>query len=236
MPNTSRRRSVVEHPPEEPQAAQDAISDPVHHLQETTRQGTPWHQALLETAGMWTLPEEEHQERTYRYLLQGEAFDWLVLAERLCPELDGLAPADELETLLFHGQLPQEVDSAQLQRLLGISKHRAYMNYWYGVVVEEALQLAVEEEVRKERRSNGRADSDEVEDIVFARLYKDAHDDLLRRFRQETGCEGTDTLTLAQLKGFTYWLFKHRVGIWDPARVASDTRKGLDRLEALRRG
>ena len=38
---------------------------------------------------------EEYQGRTYQYLIQGEAFDWLVLAERLCCELDGVIPAEE---------------------------------------------------------------------------------------------------------------------------------------------
>ena len=40
--------------------------------------------------------------------------------------------------------------------------------------------------------------------------------------------------TLTELKEFTYWLFKRRIKIWDPARVASDTRKGLEKLQSLR--
>ena len=36
------------------------------------------------------------------------------------------------------------------------------------------------------------------------------------------------------MKEFTYCLFKRRVDMWDPARVASDTRKGLERLQKLR--
>jgi hypothetical protein len=38
------------------------------------------------------------------------------------------------------------------------------------------------------------------------------------------------------MKEFTYSLFKRRVNMWDPARVASDTRKGLEKLESLRSG
>jgi hypothetical protein len=39
---------------------------------------------------------------------------------------------------------------------------------------------------------------------------------------------------LSDLHEFTYWLFKHRVNNSDPARVASDTRKGLAMLSRLR--
>ena len=108
----------------------------------------------------------------YHYLVEAEAFDWLVLAERLCLELDGMVPPEEWESLLFNGELPQEVEPAQLEQLLGLPKYHAYMNYWYGVVVEEALQLAVEEEVRKEHRARGHADSEEVEEITFQRLLQ----------------------------------------------------------------
>ena len=37
------------------------------------------------------------------------------------------------------------------------------------------------------------------------------------------------------LKEFTYWLFKYRVLRNDPARVASDTRRGIERLESIAR-
>ena len=36
---------------------------------------------------------------------------------------------------------------------IGPAKHRAHLNYVYGVAVEEALQLVIEQEVLKERRS-----------------------------------------------------------------------------------
>ena len=40
-------------------------------------------------------------------------------------------------------------------------------------------------------------------------------------------------MSLTDLKEFTYWLFKRRIGKWDPARVASDTRKGMSALAKL---
>jgi hypothetical protein len=74
---------------------------------------------------------------------------------------------EERERLLFTGRLPEEIDSDRLEKLLGFAKHRAYMNYWYGVVVEEAIQLAVEEEVHKEQCSRGRSGGQQVEEIAW---------------------------------------------------------------------
>ena len=58
------------------------VPEALRHLKAAPQSGVPWHQALLEAIGLWTQPQEEFQGRTYQYLIQGEAFDWLVLAER----------------------------------------------------------------------------------------------------------------------------------------------------------
>ena len=209
-------------------------SDPIAYLRESIDQGTPWHLALLKAAGMWTLSSEEYQGRHYCYLVGGEAFDWLVLAERLITELNGKVPVEEQEDLLFRSELPEEVEDARLEQLLGLTKYQAYMSFWYGVVVEEALQLAIEEEARKEQRARGHADGDDVEEAVFLRLYNDTCENLRLRFLQERGHPYSDSQNLTEFKELTYWLFKTRISIWDPARVASDTRKGLDKLQMVR--
>jgi hypothetical protein len=43
-------------------------------------------------------------------------------------------------------------------------------------------------------------------------------------------------LFLNELNEFTYWLFKHRLGNSDKARIASDTKKALLFLNQLRKG
>ena len=208
--------------------------DAIRHLKESVRSGKEWHIALLEAVGMWTLPEEELDGRKYRYLLQGEAFDWLLLSERLCQELDGMVPMEQKEQLLFHGLMPQSISARELQNLIGYNKHRALLNYWYGVVVEEALQLAVEEEVRKQHRAKCLPDSEELVEQAFVRLYNDNRSDLLREFFPGKGNSKRVTVSLTEMKEFTYWLFKRRLKVWDPARVASDTRKALEKLDSLR--
>ena len=160
-------------------------------------------------------------------------FDWLTLAERLCGELDGLVPIEDKERLLFHGRLPEEVADRDFQQALGSSKHRGFLNFWYGVVVEEALQLAVEDEVRKQHRAKGFAGSEDLVEEAFLRIYQARRTDLVKEFLKELGEPGRKSLSLTEIKEFTYGLFKRRVKIWDPARVASDTRKGLERLHSL---
>jgi len=225
---------------------------------------THWFLALMQAIREWPLPEETIGERTYRYLVGGEAFDWLLLAERLCDEIEGLIPDEEREALLFHGCLPAEVDEHDVERLLG-AKHRAHLNFVYGVRVEEALQLAIADEVHKERFASRIWENGHGDDEVFQRLYESHSRDLLDEFREsktkraskksrrsnlDSGLSGQaenghangqsaeSEVSLAELTEFTYWLFRRRVNCCEPARVASDTRKGLamlQRLDALRR-
>jgi hypothetical protein len=191
-----------------------------------------WFLALLEAIGQWRLPEEELEGRTFRYLIAGEAFDWLLLAERLSLEIADLVPQDELEALLFHGHLPLELGEEEFRRLLGPAKYRAHLNFFYGVLVEEALQLAVEDEVVKERLTciwqNGH-----IDDEVCQRIYGATRQELWQSFCQERALPQGEWLDVQGLREFTYWLFRERLRRCDPARVASDTRKGLAKLAAL---
>lgn len=208
------------------------VADIIARLRHAVSAGEQhWLLALLEAVRAWPLAEERVGERTYRYLVAGEAFDWLLLAERLCDELDGLIPEDEREGLLFHRRLPIEMDEAEFARQLG-AKHRVHLNFVYGVRVEAALQLAVQEEVRKEQLSrvweNGHMDEE-----TFHRIYGRTREELLSQWRRTRQPATGDEISLADLTEFTYWLFQRRVQSAEPARVASDTRKGLAMLKLM---
>ena len=71
---------------------------------------------------------------------------------------------------------------------------------------------------------------------AFTHLYGETRSVLMDVFRRQEHIHRGKSLTLTTLKQFTYWLFKLRVEMWDPARVASDTRKGLRRLSQLEQG
>jgi hypothetical protein len=206
----------------------------VAHLKDALKKGHDWPTAFFEAMALWTLPVETHQGRTYRYLLGGEAFDWLVLAERLCGEISGQIPQQEIEDLLLAGRLPESFDSERIQGLLGVDRYRGYLNFYYGVTVEEALQLANELEVLKRNTSNGILFVPDASQQAFARLYRDSGSALLARFRLEIGSTAdADSISVGESREFTYWLFKYRLKSSDKSRIASDTRKGLQMLERM---
>ncbi len=201
----------------------------IAHLNAEIAAGKHWYIALLEAIALWSSGSEVIDGREYRYLIEGEAFDWLVLAERLCQTVNGLLPEDEKVAMLFNSRPPLKLGTDEFKRLIGRSKYRQYLNYLYGVVVEEALVLAVQEEVRKERQPLS-CKAAEHEDEAYRRIYGSDRDSLMADFRRDKGYPQSQSTSLTELKEFTYWLFKYRIKNNDKARVASDTKKALDYL------
>lgn len=202
----------------------------IQHLKEAIANGKHWYLALLEAIGMWESTEENYNRRHYSYLIDGEAFDWLLLAERLCQEAINLIPEKERIDLLFFDRPPIELTREEFKNLIGTAKYRAYLNYLYGVLTEEALILATMEEIRKERRTLGLSENNSVIDMAYQRTYGASQDALLRQFRKERGYRQRKSTTLGELKQFRYWLFKYRLKNSEKARVASDTKKALVKL------
>ena len=205
----------------------------VEHLNAALAEGRDWPEALLEAMALWTAPEEVRKGRTLRYFIAGEAFDWLLLAERLLDETRGVVREDEMATLLFEGRFPDRFDTKRIPELLGGEKYRGYLNYHYGVTVEEALQLACELELRKRDTSNGVRYRTAYSEQAFPLIYRKSREELLRMFR-ETGAVDPEAISsMAEHRAFTYWLFKYRWANSDKARIASDTTKGLRQLERM---
>jgi len=206
-------------------------AEAIRHLEQEIAGGRHWYIALLEAMGLWSSSVEDHNGMIYRYLIAGEAFDWLLLAERLCEAVGGLLPVEEKEALLFDARPPLKLGLEEIKSLIGQSKYRQYLNYFYGVTVEQALAVAVEDEVLKERRVSGFNKDIDVSNEAYRRIYGETRQALLKRFRKETGYPQLQSITLAEMKEFAYWLFRHRLEQCERARVASDTRKALGYLK-----
>lgn len=198
--------------------------------------GEPWYPAMLDVIARWTAADELVGERIYHYLLSGEAFDWLLLAQRLVEAADlwlpGVLPRAETERLLFAGLAPGGEDELEFARAIGPQKHRAHLNFQYGVVVEEALLLAVEQELQKAGSLAGARTAD-IE--AYERVYGKPLDELLALYAEESDVSLGDRVALEDWRAFIYWCSKYRFRTAEPARVASDTRKSLALLSTMDR-
>lgn len=222
--------SLLEEATPEPQFP--TPSDAVFLLRQSILDGQHWFTALLDAVGLWRLPIEWIGDREYRYLYGGDAFDWLLLAERLLDEVADLVPPKETDGLLFSGVWPLEIDDAEFASRIGQAKHSAHLNYLYGVLIEEALQLSMEEEINKEllNRPWGKEQGFES---MYERVYGLPFIELRATYYEQTAKLLSTQVSYPEWKEFTYWLFRFRLKRQDKARVASDTRKGLAQLSRM---
>jgi len=205
----------------------------IQQLRSAIAEGKNWYVALLEAIRLWTSPEEDYAGRHHHYLIDNEAFDWLVLAERLCEELDGLIPEREQTDLLFFDIPPIELSKDEFKNLIGASKYQAHLNYLYGILVEKFLILAVTDEIRKRKSVLGLNSDNGIVDEAHQRIYGLTQKELLKQFREERHYPHLRSIGLSEFNEFTYWLFKYRTRNCDKSRVASDTKKALLKLHGL---
>ncbi len=203
----------------------------IAHLRQELLKGADWPNALMGAIALWTTPEEIYEGTRLVYLIALEAFDWLTLAYRLTAEARDLIPEDELEDFLFTGRFPPRVDENDFKDVLGVDKNSAYLNYFYGVEVETALQQVVEAEVEKRFYASGRQYATDHANEAFQRIYNATRDELLAAYWERLKRPYRNVTTLTELKEFTYWLFKRRLNVSDKAKIASDTKKGMAALE-----
>ena len=205
----------------------------IQGLKDAIAEGRNWCVALLDAVRVWNSTEEDYKGRHYQYLVDNEAFDWLALSERLCEELDGLIPEVDRTNLLFLGIPPVALSKDQFKRLVGPSKYRAHLNYFYGILVEKFLLLSVTEEIRKKKTVLGLSNDNGVVEEAYQRIYGATQCALLKQFRRERHYPQLRSIALSELNQFTYWLFKYRTKTRDKSLVASDTKKGLTKLHEL---
>ena len=207
--------------------AQDSTGERADQFRIAISSGENWYLALLEAARNWPVNEETVKDACYHYLIAGEAFDLTQLAERLIENAKDLIPEREQINFLFKGKPPLHLSPDELKERLGEEKYKQHLNFFYGVTVEEALLEATSEDVRKEERGI-RARSDAwISGEAFLRIYGKAQPDLMLLFQVEKGLPESDSLSLTEMKEFTYWLFRYRLAHSDPEKSASDTKKAL---------
>ncbi len=196
-------------------------------------EGEHWYRALLGAVHLWSRAEECYGGRYFRYLIGGEALDLLLVMERMCWDCRHLLPPAEYNALFFYARPPYTYADRDFAHLLGEEKYRAYLNYFYGVTLEEVLLHAVEDEILKATNYGVTRDSRDPEN-PYTRLYGRNEHELLQEFSAARERDRSGVMTLTEWKEFHYWLFKQRVATSLPERLASDTQKGLETLRLLR--
>ena len=195
--------------------------------------GNHWYSALLGAVHLWSRDEECYGGRYFRYMIAGEALDLLLVMERISWDLRQLLPPEECEALFFYARPPYTYSDREFAHLLGAEKYCAYLNYFYGVTLEEVLLHAVEDEILKATNYGVTRDKRDPES-PYTRLYGKSEHELLQEFSAERERPVNGVMTLTEWKEFLYWLFKQRVANSLPERLASDSQKGLDTLRMLR--
>ena len=208
-------------------------SDLLNDFKNSLRKGDSWIYALFDTISAWEIPSEIYRGREYIFLIEGEAFDWILLAERICDYAKDLLPEQELKNLLFYSEIPENFHLNEFKSILGINKFRGYLNYFYGVTIESSLQIAVEFEIQKRHISNSFTYMNDFTDDAYFEIYGNSRKELLRSFFLQKGDLYKNKISLQTFKEFTYWLFKYRLSFSDSAKIASDTQKGLFQLEKM---
>ena len=202
------------------------------HLRQSIVEGKHWYTALLEAIALWEDGQENVDGQSYRYLIGGEAFDLRLLAKRLLQLANGLVPAKEKAAFLKNNQPPLQITHEQFKELIGDTKYKAYLNYFYGITVENALISAVQKQVNKELKMYPCCqDPREFED-TYKRIYGKDKESLVSHFN---GNSKYTEDSIEKSAEFTYWLFKYRLNNSDKERIASDTQKGLKNLSEKQR-
>ena len=191
----------------------------VEALRREVERGQPWYPALLEVVARWSAAEEELNGVRQRYLIGGEAFDWLLLAQRL----------------LSFGLPPDGSTEEDCARAIGRAKHRAHLNFQYGVTIEELLLLSAELELQKAGRLAG-AGQPQPDVMAYGRVYGKSLEELQLLYATETETRLATRMHQTELQTFTYWCSKYRLRTSEPARVASDTKKALALMSRMEAG
>jgi hypothetical protein len=137
-------------------------------------------------------------------------------------------PEKDKVDFLFHNKPPLVLTPDKTRELMGDKRFGQYLNFFYGITVEEALLQAIEEEVRKEEQGLNVHNEVQIIDETYRRVYEVQQRVLLHQFRKEKGYTSSGSVTLEQMKEFSYWRFKYRLQHCEKARSASDTKKALD--------
>lgn len=190
-----------------------------HLLREETRNklrqevasGRCWYIALLKIVA--SCADEER-------LIDEEAFDLWGLARKMALEVRDIVPEYELEIFL-QGRLPIKLSGEELANIIGPKVYSYHLNFFYGVVVEDALIHLTQNEILREGFFLPKHN---LRDEAYLKVYGLTRGELTQLFIAKRGHSPSQ-------EELYYFGFKYRLSHTEKEKLASDTKKALLWLE-----
>ena len=168
-----------------------------------------WQISILNEISNWDMNNKKQKD--LEYLIFGEALDWKLLAEIISYNKNGF------------------IDD-KLDRWLNFCD--SIISFYYGVIVERSLIIDTQEKYYKKNIGAGIPPNENFCENVFTDLYNLTYSNLREDYNKNFSINQDNKLSnfLYDENKFTYWLFKIRILNSQPEKLASDTKRGLDRL------
>ena len=125
------------------------------------------------------------------------------------------------------------ISEFQFRQLIGFEKYTSYLSYFYGVLIERSILCYVERENYKKRISNGKSTVN-VLNVSYEHIYGFSFLHLYEEYCKKSAILNKNHYEHDD-ENFTYYCFKKRIQDSEPAKLASDTKKGTIFLQELMR-
>tara|TARA_Y100000590_G_scaffold117723_1_gene134641 strand:+ start:45709 stop:46464 length:756 start_codon:yes stop_codon:yes gene_type:complete len=188
-----------------------------------------WQVNILNEISGWDFSnkKQEHLE----YLIFGEALDWKLLAEIISYNKNGFIDDKLYKWLNFSDPLGG-FNHLQIKEFTNQKVYDSIISFYYGVIVERSLIIDTQEKYYKKNIGAGIPPNEDFCDNVFTDLYNLTYSNLREDYNKNFSFNRNNksAFFLYDENKFTYWLFKIRILNSQPEKLASDTKRGLDRL------
>lgn len=170
-----------------------------------------------------------------KYWIFGEALDWKLLSVNFISHHYNHLK-DEIEQWLDFSDPLGGFTEEEIKNITNAKIYRSIVSFYYGVIVERALIIDIQEKCYKNKISSGIYPNENSCNFFFVDLYGLSYSELCTQYNNFFLDESNKNFhrTISDENRFTYWLFKYRISNSEPEKLASDTRRGLDRLMTIK--
>ncbi len=188
-----------------------------------------WQISILNEISNWDMNNKKQKD--LEYLIFGEALDWKLLAEIISYNKNGFID-DKLDRWLNFSDPLGGFSHLQIKEFTNQKVYDSIISFYYGVIVERSLIIDTQEKYYKKNIGAGIPPNENFCENVFTDLYNLTYSNLREDYNKNFSINQDNKLSnfLYDENKFTYWLFKIRILNSQPEKLASDTKRGLDRL------